>query len=437
MKPIKSYPKGAIFSIVIVILILSYFGYYKYQQSKLIFISPEGFSVETDTDDITKVGEKWLDEYIKQYQRKYVPINKKINNYTIDNIEIKEENIIQINFLIEPEKVNENTAYNLKGIIEDDKISVQWVLWFEDKKSDEKSIYTVNKLQRPAQYDFEKYQISGEKEKDEYKNKYVSEIPFEKKQYTYKIEDEIFYVSYDEGNSWIEVPISLDTLVETGDGNDYYNKLQEGSYIIAPQKTAFVYGGNRKKSLMITYSEDMGNTFKTIEIDKEINSNRVKFSSFPETQIGYVIASNGRTMSQEQQIIYKSIDSGDTWEKVGFGPSTWLLQSAGFIDENTGFMSYPKIEGAETNFYRTEDGGKTFEPIILPVIKKEWMEFTLEPFIQPEIPYKEDGELFLLVGQGGQGDYLGGKIKAKLKSEDNGKTWTYVELVEPPSEEIG
>lgn len=79
----------------------------------------------------------------------------------------------------------------------------------------------------------------------------------------------------------------------------------------------------------------------------------------------------------------------------------------GFVDENVGFMSYPKIDGAETNFYRTEDGGKTFEPIILPVVEEEWMGISLEPYIQPETPYFEGGQLFLLVGQGGQGDFMG------------------------------
>ncbi|GAB6180091.1 hypothetical protein JCM14036_14100 [Desulfotomaculum defluvii] len=71
-------------------------------------------------------------------------------------------------------------------------------------------------------------------------------------------------------------------------------------------------------------------------------------------------------MSQGQ-LIYKTTNGGATWKEVGSGPSTWLLQSGDFVDENLGFMSYPKIEGANTNLYRTEDGGKTFEPVILPV----------------------------------------------------------------------
>ena len=414
--------------LVIFIIATCYLGYYKYQQSKLKFQHAEGFSVEVNTNDLNVVGEKWLEEYTKQYQRKYVPWNKKVVKYSIDEIEIKEANVIQVDFSVVLKKIDESSAYNWNGVIEDEKIKSQWVLWFKERKtSDGTFVYTVTKLQRPAGYDLEKYQSSGEKERDEYKNEYESELPYENKQYTYKIENKICYVSYDKGTTWKKVPVPLEALVSVGDGRLYYNKLQERSYIITPKKTAFVYGGTREIPLTITYSEDMGITWKTTKISKNIVSIRMKFCSFPNEKVGYVIATGDRTMSQESQIIYKTTNGGESWKEVGYGPSTWLLQSGGFVDENIGFMSYPKVEGAETNFYRTEDGGKTFEPIKLPVT----------PFIQPETPYLENGQLFLLVGQGQQGDFKGGTIMAKYKSEDMGKTWSFVEFYEPPSKEIG
>jgi Sortilin, neurotensin receptor 3, len=423
--------------IVILIIATCYFGYYKYQQSKLKFNQPEGFSVEVNTKDLNVVGEKWLEKYTDQYTRKYVPWNKKVVEYTINNIEIKEANVIQVDFSVLLKKIDENSAYNWNGFVEEKKIKSQWVLWFEEQKTSKGTyVYTVTKLQRPAGYDLEKYQTSGEKERDEYKNEYESEIPYENHQYTYKIENKVCYVSYDNGTTWKEVPVPLESLIAVGDGRLYYNKLQENSYIITPEKTAFVYGGTREIPLTITYSEDMGITWKTSEISN-LNSTRMKFCSFPNEKVGYVIATSDRTMSQEGQTIYKTTNGGETWKEVGYGPSTWLLQSGGFVDENIGFMSYPKIEGAETNFYRTVDGGKTFEPIKLPVNKQEWMGHTFEPFIQPETPYIENGQMYLLVGQGQQGDFKGGTIMAKYKSDDMGKTWSFVEFFEPPSKEIG
>lgn len=432
------YRIGARFCITIVILSACYFGYHKYQQSKIKFKQPEGFSVEVNSKDLTVVGAKWLEAYTEQYQGKYVPKNQKVIEYSIDDIEIKQTNVIQIDFFVVTKKLDEKSAFNWNGVIKENKIRSQWVLWFkEERKSKGTFIFTVTKLQRPAGYDLEKYQTSGEKDREEYKHEYEAETPFEKHRYTYKIENRIVYVSHDTGNTWKEIPVPLETLIAVGDGRPYYNKLQEKSYLITPEKTAFVYGGTEEIPLMITYSNDMGATWNTSEISKTMNSTRVKFSSFPTVKVGYVIATGWRTMSQEGQVIYKTTDGGDTWKEVGYGPSSWLLQAGGFVDENLGFMSYRKIQGAETNFYRTEDGGKTFEPVILPVHKEEWMGITLEPFIQPEIPYLENDQLFLLVGQGGEGDFKGGTVMAKYKSNDKGKTWSFVELVELPSKEIG
>ncbi|AFQ44365.1 BNR/Asp-box repeat protein [Desulfosporosinus meridiei DSM 13257] len=423
--------------LVIAVLAVCYFGFYKYQQSKIKF-QPVGFSVEVNSKDLIAGGTKWLESYVEQYKGRYVPWSQKVAEYSIDQIENREANVIQVDFSVVTKNLDTANASKWNGVLEENKLKCQWVLWFKVEPSEEGTYtYTATKVQRPAGYDLEKYQTSGEKERDEYKQKYEAEIPYDKQQYTYKIENHICYVSYNGGITWEEVPVSIESLAAVGDGRPYFNKLQEKSYVITSEKTAFVYGGTKEVPLTATYSEDKGATWKTSQISKTLDSVRVKFCSFPNAKVGYVIATGDRAMSQESQIIYKTTDGGATWKEVGSGPRTSLLQSAGFIGENLGFMSYPKIDGAETNLYRTEDGGKSFAPIIIPAVKESWMGTTLEPFIQPETPYFEEGQLFLLVGQGPQGDYMGGTVSAKYKSDDQGKTWYFVELMELPSKELG
>lgn len=196
-----------------------------------------------------------MEAYTKQLQGKYVPRNMKVIYYYVDNIEVKETNVLQIDFSVATKRLNVESISNWNGVLENSKISCQWVLWFEVKElSGDRFLYTVTKLQRPAGYDLEKYQTSGQKEKDEYNQKYKAEKSYEQKQFTYKIEKGICYISYDSGSTWKKVPIELNSLVEVGDGNTFYNKLQDRSYIITPKKTAFVYGGTRKSSLKIAYS---------------------------------------------------------------------------------------------------------------------------------------------------------------------------------------
>ena len=422
-----------------ILVIASYFGYYKYEQSKMTYKEAEGYSITAETENITLVGVKWLDAYLAQYQRKYVPGNMKIDDYEIEDITVldEENKVIQIDFSTKPKSdepnYSEADSQLQDGIEEESKLKYQWVLWFNTTAGEnDETIYEVYKIQRPAGYDLEQYNTSGQREIDEYEQEYMDEIPYEEKKYTYKIENETCFVSYDYGETWIEVPVALETLATVGDGNSYYNKLQEGSYLISPEKTSFVYGGTHETGLMVIYTEDQGATWQTTEVDSQMQSVRVKFISFPTAEVGYIIAAGRRTMSQEGQVVYATSDGGETWNVRGSGPSTWLLRSGGFVDQNVGFMSYPKVEGEETNFYRTEDGGKTFSPITLP-IKEEWQEV----FIEPETPYEENGVLILLVGQGDEGDYQGGRVMAKYQSEDRGITWDYVELVTPPTTEEG
>lgn len=352
----KKYRFIATFCLILIIIGLGYFAFYKYQQSKIHIQEPIGFTVQyEETEDLTQVGAKWLESYTQQYQQKYIQQSKILKAYTIDKTVVLENGInkvLQIDFIIIPQIMNDKSTSLWNGFAAGPQIQCQWVLWFnKETAADGTVVYKVTKLQRPAAYDQEKYNASPEKLKDEYEREFVNEIPFKKEQYTYKIHNKKCSVSYDGGTTWIEVSLDLETLVTIGDGNTSYNKLQEGSYRITPEKTIFIYGGTSKKGLSCIYSEDKGETWHTTEISRKIISARVKFCSFPNVKVGYVITTGERAMSQEEQIIFKTTDGGSNWESVGGGPRTNLLQNAGFISETVGFITYHSIGGAETNFY--------------------------------------------------------------------------------------
>lgn len=61
----------------------------------------------------------------------------------------------------------------------------------------------------------------------------------------------------------------------------------------------------------------------------------------------------------------------------------------------------------------------------------------MQPFIQPEAPYLKDGNLIILVGQGSDGDYKGGRLMARFESLDLGQIWIFKDYYEPSSEAIG
>ncbi len=108
------------------------------------------------------------------------------------------------------------------------------------------------------------------------------------------------------------------------------------------------------------------------------------------------------------------------------GESKWIA----FVeDDKVGFACLAYSGGSYGSLYRTEDGGKTFVKVELPSAQVYLPDGNLyNPFVMPEKVYEEDGKLYLLVGQGPDGDYYGeqGYCAGLYESQDHGKNWTYL-----------
>lgn len=155
------------------------------------------------------------------------------------------------------------------------------------------------------------------------------------------------------------------------------------------------------------------------------------------SQIGYHAKLIDKAMSEEFRVLLKTNDGGNTWTQVGSIPSSWALQSFSFVNENLGFFCHKYVEGMVTNFYRTENGGSSFQEIILPLISVEFMGNMYEPFNTPEAPWIENGVLYMYYAQDENGDYKGGNCKALLKSEDQGKTWVFTGKIVDVKSDVG
>lgn len=100
-----------------------------------------------------------------------------------------------------------------------------------------------------------------------------------------------------------------------------------------------------------------------------------------------------------------------------------------FINESLGFIGLSHNGGIEADLFRTEDGGLTFEKVEIPPQEVPLNENEdYNPFDFPQMPYEEGGHLLLIVGQGVDGDYNGGS-QALYVSDDDGRTWDYVEEI--------
>ena len=129
----------------------------------------------------------------------------------------------------------------------------------------------------------------------------------------------------------------------------------------------------------------------------------------------------------------KTENGGETWDTVNENPfdgRSGVTSGIKFWDEDLGFMVLARGSQSEATLFRTENGGERVTPVEFPSVEVPLIDDeTYNPFQFPEIPYEENGRLYVTVGQGAEGDYNAG-TKALYQSEDDGETWEFMEEVD-------
>lgn len=131
--------------------------------------------------------------------------------------------------------------------------------------------------------------------------------------------------------------------------------------------------------------------------------------------------------------LLRSLNGGSVWEIVSLDP---FHQRSGmgmefiFLNEELGFAALMQNGGDNAELFVTEDGGRNYTPVVMEgyVVTLD-NGYTYEPFDYPEMPYEEDGVIYVQCGQGLDGDYDGGDAAglALYRSVDGGHTFTFVE----------
>lgn len=123
----------------------------------------------------------------------------------------------------------------------------------------------------------------------------------------------------------------------------------------------------------------------------------------------------------------RSYDGGKSWKVVNQDPflgQAGVAAGIAFIDEKLGFFCLSHNGGYEAELYRTNDGGKTTEPVQLPYSVMEKDPNQDSPFDFPQMPYEEDGILKMVIGQGADGGQ-----EVLYHSEDGGISWEFVKEI--------
>lgn len=135
--------------------------------------------------------------------------------------------------------------------------------------------------------------------------------------------------------------------------------------------------------------------------------------------------------------LLKSTDSGNSWQVQSRDPFAGQMGMGidfTFLTEEYGFASLAHNGGDEAELYVTEDGGKSYERSVFQGVGAELEDgYRYNPYDFPQMPFEENGRLYVLCGQGEDGDYAGGDAAgmALFESEDRGHTFLYREIQKP------
>src|SRR5690625_2983798 len=245
----------------------------------------------------------------------------------------------------------------------------------------------------------------------------------------YSLQNDELQITFNRGEDWSRVPIDTDLLLT----KDYIGSNQElidHSYLISEERKIVLHmeqeGYVEDNRVAVTYSEDQGNTWENSVVAESqpfIGFQKIDFLS---DQFGYIIFTGERVMSEEASYIYITNDGGAHWELTNHPDTTNLVYHGGFIDEMTGFLSVGYRIPDQPDLHVTQDGGNTWYKAQINV-PAEYSEI----FLIAEMPYQESDHLTVLVNQGPEGDYQGGRVKGKFISKDQGMTWEFAGEVEP------
>lgn len=389
-------------------------------------VSIQGDTVRCMSDDLETISRKWFDEYYSGFEGWTVPYNYRIEKAEITSAQILtdlEVPYIQLDYTVYAASSNNAVANNLELLQTDERrvYNGQMVLRWEQT---EWYTWRIEEKIRPVQY-----QIMTPQYREEAGKPQTQHFKFQSdKKMTYYVQDETLYVTYDAGGTFKEVPDGYEKVCK--EPNETYNELlEDNSYIVTEEFTGFI--GYTDQGTELIYSEDMGETWH----ESRITEGGYKACSYISRQNGicYATFATDRALGSDYYGTWWSEDL-NTWTYISTGEMPLSnLTCVYWASDGTGY--YAKGE----QLYRMSGPEGGLEELVWPEAVEITQELGFNPYDSIDSFYEKDGVLYMVVGQGDDGDYVkDGKLSEALYQSDDGSSFSFVkEIADDTPEEAG
>lgn len=397
-----------------------------------------GSTMEDTGAPLTELTEAWILEYAEGLRDWNVPFSWQIRDLEVDGTEDLGDSFVQINYhfrtLVNHPRFADDFNYFRResgGNLYDGAMVVRWEQKGHTWTITEAMMVSAWQLM----YDPE---IQAERERPD-------TVHFNPETYQglpYLVQNEHLYVTYDEGQSYQEVPDGYEAVCRLSNGS-YQERLSRNSYIITQDLTAFlVYDDDPlTPRAYLLYSQDGGQTWQQNFVGYGYKAN--SFLSQTEEGVFATFAAE-RGMGSDY---YQTCFSSDlvNWTSVPLSSHSRNYTCVYWPEEEVGYYSGTNVSELVTNpdgttrehnysntFFATFDGGDSYAMLTYPEVE-EFMIGDIFPFDTLDEMYDQDGVRYMVVGQGDDGDLTqdGKQIKLLYRSE-NGKDFTFVESFVDP-----
>lgn len=241
--------------------------------------------------------------------------------------------------------------------------------------------------------------------------KFYNENGYEtRNEYLYQYQDAV------SENDWQQLYQGIEEILV-----DYYNRLEEQANADFKEQ---INEGEEMSEEAVDWEEAFMERYRG-DYEKEV---------FLEGgEIGYRMVVTDAALGSRCYALLKSTDGGESWQMESGDPFGEMGQGIDFtfLDEELGFATLSHNGGDEAYLFVTENGGKSYEKVVMQGLTVTLDDGTsYNPYDYPEMPYEENGKLYVLCGQGMDGDYNGGDAAgmALFESADHGHTFVYKEI---------
>lgn len=136
----------------------------------------------------------------------------------------------------------------------------------------------------------------------------------------YTIYEDKLYVTNNKGVAWLQVPD--DDYLGYARISEYVETISTSNLYISDEKIAIVYGGRGPENISIIRTDSQGEYWsigsisKTATHDLQKGYERMYIDFLDDERTGYLVAIRNEGTVQENVLVYRSVNSGITWDYV-------------------------------------------------------------------------------------------------------------------------